>query len=175
MILFYRHDGRSEVPRATLPPEAVIRIWYPDAQGFPPRGSRGLRNIMWWVSTRLGLFARRGFAEITIWRDGRMLHRLIVTPRWYRFPFMTRNDLQLGDLWTSPAARGQGLARAAIGEVHRRFADGTGHFWYVVESDNGASIRLAETCGYRLAGIGRRTRPLGLRTIGRFRLDMPVS
>jgi RimJ/RimL family protein N-acetyltransferase len=118
----------------------------------------------------LGLFAEPGFVELTLWRDGRRLHRLIVTPRWFRFPFMGSGDLQLGDLWTDPAARGQGLARAAITEALRlaRHAD---RVWYLVDARNDASARLAESVGFQLYGAGRRTRPLGLHLAGRFRLD----
>lgn len=171
-FLFYRHEAGDAVPgMASLPKEAAIRTWSPDADGFVPRGSRSFRNIAWWAMTRFGLFERRDFTEITIWRDGRLLHRLIVTPRWFRFPFMAKGDLQLGDLWTHPGARGQGLARAGIEHAHRLFANHGGSFWYVVAEDNRASVRLIESCGYHLVGTGQRTSPWGMDLLGRYRLD----
>lgn len=99
-----------------------------------------------------------------------MLHRLVVTPRWYRFPFMEIDDLQIGAVWTRPEARGQGLARAAIAEAHRLFGEGPRRFWYVVDAGNSASISLIESCGYRLVGTGLRMRPFGVALLGRFRL-----
>jgi len=165
-VLFYRRsEGAAD---AVSPPQTAARVWRPAEHGWPPPGPRRLQNLVWWAFTALGLFPRRDFAEVSLWREGRLLHRLIVTPRWWRFPFMARDDLQIGDLWTDPDFRGQGFARAAIAEAHRRFPD---RFWYVVGVDNAASIRLIESCGYRLVGQGRRTRPLGVGAVGRFLLE----
>lgn len=100
-----------------------------------------------------------------------MLHRLIVTPAWYRFPFMSARDLQIGAVWTAPTARRRNLARVAIAEAHRRFADGTGRFWYVTEEENHASAALARSCGYRLAAIGERTRSFGLAALGQYVIE----
>jgi RimJ/RimL family protein N-acetyltransferase len=125
---------------------------------------------------RLGLLDGRRFAEVSIWRDGSLVHRLIVTPRWFRFPFMSPGELQIGDLWTRPGNRGQGLAHAAIGEVHRLYSREASRFWYVVAEENAASIALIESCGYELVGVGRRTAPAGIRLAGRFEIEStPLS
>jgi RimJ/RimL family protein N-acetyltransferase len=168
---FYRCDVSPLGLATVLPANYSIRLWQPGRDGLPPRESFRPRNLAWWAFARLRLFARDDFAELTIWHKGQMVHRLIVTPRWHRFPFMGDRDLQIGDLWTHPDARRRGLARAAIGEVLARFGSDSGRYWYVVDSANRASIRLIESCGFRLAGIGRRTRPLGLRLLGRFKLE----
>jgi RimJ/RimL family protein N-acetyltransferase len=168
-ILFYRRDPGDPVGRAALPPGIEMRVWQPAVDGVPPAGPHWRDNIAWWALDHLGLFARRDFAEVTLWWEGRLLHRLIVTPRWFRFPFMAPGDLQFGDLWTHPEARDEGLARAAVTEMHRRL-HGT-RLWYVADARNERSARLAEACGYRLVGSGRRTRPLGIGLVGRFRID----
>ncbi len=170
---FYCRRGQSGSEIAAgLEPGMDFRVWAP-AQGIPPRGSRTFPNMVWWAFVRAGLFARRDLIELSIWRAGEMLHRLTVSPRWYRFPFMAAQDLQLGALWTRPDKRGQGLARAAIAEAHRLYAGRTPCFWYVADARNRASIRLIESCGYRLAGIGHRTRPFHIRLFGQFVLDPP--
>lgn len=150
-------------------------MWRPAADGLPPRGVNRVENLAWWVLDHAGLFARRQFAEVTLWRKGRRVHRLIVTPRWTRFPFMAPGDLQIGGLWTDPDSRGKGLARAAVAEAHRRLCAGDARLWYIVDPSNEPSVRLAEACGYRLVGVGRRTRPLGIRLFGQFRLDRAFS
>ena len=170
-VLFYRRAASALPPGAGPPDGAAFRVWRPAEHGFPPPGSRGRpSNWIWWALQALGLLAEPGLAELTLWRDGRRLHRLIITPRWFRFPFMARGDLQLGDLWTDPAARGQGLARAAIAEALRLTAQAD-QVWYLVDARNIASARLAESAGFQLHGMGRRTRPLGLDLAGRLRLD----
>ena len=169
--LFYRCDNPGCIPGPGLPSGLVFRSWMPVEQGFPPSGSRSFSNLVWWASSRLGLFARRDLAELSIWSGKRKVHHLLVTPRWHRFPFMAPEALQLGDLWTHPDWREQGLARAAIAEAHRRFADRTPCFWYVTDAANAASIALITSCGYRLAGSGHRTRPFRIKAAGQFLLD----
>ncbi len=172
--LFYRWEAGAPSPGPDdVPPGVSASIWRPGSDGFPARGRLGT-NLAWWLFTRLGLFSRPDFAEVSLLRDGQVVHRLIVTPKWYRFPDMAAGDLQLGDLWTAPEARGQGLARAAIALTHHHLAGRVDRIWYVVAADNAASIRLIEGCGYRLVGRGIRTRPLGVGALGRFRITVPA-
>ena len=98
----------------------------PSRDGLPGRGSRRPVNYLWWALARTGGFSRPDFAELRIERAGRVMQRLIVTPRWYRFPFMGPADLQIGDVWTAPDARRQQLARLrrCSGEPALR------HKWY---------------------------------------------
>ena len=170
-VLFYRREPGGEAEAPVIAEPMRERVWRPAVEGFPPAGSRSLRNFVWWVFTKLNLFDGPDFAELTIWRERHLLHRLIATPRWLRFPFMGRDDVQVGDLWTAPDARRQGIASLAIARIHALYGRSAHAFWYVVEADNTASARLAEACGYRLVGKGRRTSPLGLRFLGQYRLD----
>jgi RimJ/RimL family protein N-acetyltransferase len=173
MQFFYRNGDAPLPPAPVLPAGCAFRIWRPAADGFPPAGPCSVENTAWFAFARLGLFAWNGFAELSVWEERRMLHRLVVTPRWFRFPFMASRDLQIGALWTAPHARRRGLARATIAEAHRRHP-ACNRFWYVTDDSNEASVRLASGCGYAPAGTGKRTRPLGLSALGRFRLD-PIA
>jgi ribosomal protein S18 acetylase RimI-like enzyme len=168
-VHFYcREDASELISTGALPTNLHLRCWSPDRDGFPPRGSRTIVNLIWWAFAKLGVFARAGFTEISIKANGELLHRLIVTPAWHRFPFMTERDLQLGDLWTAPAARRRQLARAAIAEAHRRFASENVRFWYVTDADNHASAELARSSGYRLVAVGERTRRFGTALFGQY-------
>lgn len=153
-------------------PEGVdVRVWRPREQPSPPLS----RQAAVWLQHRLGLFADDRFAELGLWRGDELLHRLIVTPRWYRFQFMADGDLQLGRLWTNPAHRRKGLALAAINEAHRLFGGPGQRFWYVADARNLASAALAHAAGYDLVGSGRRTHPAGIRLLGRFTMDRPAA
>jgi RimJ/RimL family protein N-acetyltransferase len=168
-VHFYRYDLQEPAgPGPSFPPNVELCCWRPDSDGYPPAGRRSISNHFWWALGKVGGFGQAGFTELRVEREGRLLHRLIVTPVWYRFPFMTKDDLQIGDVWTSPEARRQQLARAAIIEAHHRFGRAGGRFWYVTDATNVASGALARSCGYRLVATGRRTRRFGLRLLGQF-------
>ena len=171
VIRFYCLDAPAKMTGDMLLPDgADLRLWRPREDGFPPPRSRTFKNIIWWLFCRLGIFERSDFIELTIWLHGKLAHRLVVTPRWWRFPFMAPQDLQIGDLWTEPAIRGCGFAHCAIAAAHRGVLSCAPRAWYVTDEANIESARLAESCGYTLVGTGTRTAPLGLRALGRFRL-----
>ena len=170
-IRFYRRAGNVPCEAPDWAPVCDLDSWRPAVYGPPPPGPHAAENLAWYAFDRLGLFGSHAFEELSVKVAGRLLHRLIVTPSWFRFPFMAKADLQIGALWTAPEARRLGLAKAAIAEAHGRHAAPGRCFWYVADDENAASIRLAEACGYRMVGVGRRTRPLGLSGRGQFRMD----
>jgi GNAT superfamily N-acetyltransferase len=169
MINFYALVPNSQRPVHAFPHAAELRLWRPSG-GFPAPGPVRGRNAIWWLLAKLGLIDGGRFVELTLWIGHRMAQRLIVTPRWWRFPFMGSDDLQIGDVWTAPTWRGQGLGRAATAEAERLAADSANRLWYVTDGANEASVRLAESSGFTPVGAGVRTAPLGIRAAGRFHL-----
>jgi GNAT superfamily N-acetyltransferase len=167
---FLREDARDDAP--ALPPGISLKLWRPSEHTLP---SWSALRVAYWLQARLGMFADERFAELSLWDGGVLIHRLIVTPRWRRFPFMEAGDLQLGALWTHPQYRRRGLARIAMAEAHRLFGGPGQRFWYLADSTNLPSTALALASGYRLAGTGRRTAPLGLRLFGQFQIDRPPA
>lgn len=168
---FYQLVRGNSAPAPTLDADMRIARWEPQRDGLPRKGARRPMNYLWWALAKVGGFARPGFVELRIERCGRVVQRLIVTPRWYRFAFMGRDDLQIGDVWTSPDARRRRLARYAVEEAHRLIGGKTEIIWYVADANNEASAALARSCGYRLVATGRRTRRLGMRLLGRYVID----
>jgi ribosomal protein S18 acetylase RimI-like enzyme len=169
-VLFFRNDGYAAAALPSLPEGFVFRVWRPEIEGLPLLDGHVRANLAWWAFARLGIFARPGFCELTILRGRRSVHRLIVTPRWYRFPFMAPDDLQIGDLWTDPGFRRLGLARRAMAAALDLAGSQAPAVWYITESGNRASMALARESGMRMAALGERTRPRGIALAGQFRL-----
>lgn len=168
-VCFFLREVELGLDASSLPPGVSMRVWTPSLR---PELARCMAV---WLQNRLGLFADGRFAELSLWRDDELVHRLIVTPRWHRFPFMERGDLQLGELWTNPAHRRKGFALAAMNEAHRLFGGPGQRFWYVTDADNLRSAALARSAGYEQVGTGQRTSPAGIRLLGQFKLDQPVA
>ena len=69
---------------------------------------------------------------------------------------MARGDLQIGDVWTRPDARGKGYATAAMEKICQLCAGKGLTLWYIVEETNAASIRVVEKVGFDLMGFGKK-------------------
>ncbi|HET8635984.1 MAG TPA: GNAT family protein [Acidobacteriaceae bacterium] len=117
-----------------------------------------------------GVFQSDEFGSVVFLAEGCPVHRSLVSPPWWRFPDMARDDLQVGATWTDPGWKGRGLATAALIAACGAWNGRYRRMWYIVEQDNTASIRVAEKSGFKLAGVGDRTRPLGVSLLGQYRL-----
>jgi RimJ/RimL family protein N-acetyltransferase len=173
--LVYRAVGLPDVAPIPKPEGYEFELWEPSLTQLLPRGAPRKTYAVWWAFDRARVFRNRDYAVLLGWKGGKLVHRLGVFPRYFRFPFMGRDDLQIGDVWTDPVHRGRGLAayglRFAIG---RRDSSLPRTFWYLSQEANVASIRVAERVGFVRFGIATRTRRLGLRLLGQFQLQ-PVQ
>ncbi|MCI5147157.1 MAG: N-acetyltransferase [Candidatus Electrothrix sp. AR3] len=114
------------------------------------------------------MFFNKYYCVNILCHNNNIIHRSLVTPGYFRFPFMKKNDLQLGDIWTDPSFRGQGIASCSTSQVINHFCEKGFKFWYVVDEKNVPSIRLAEKLGFTLYGKGVRKSILGMRAIGQY-------
>jgi RimJ/RimL family protein N-acetyltransferase len=168
-IVFFIADAGHESGRTPDPPlDDSWRFWRPSLIRVKPQGESLWPFGVWWTAHHCRLFQGRDYALLLRYENGKLVHRSCIFPKFYRFPFMRRGDVQVGDVWTAPAYRGRGMAARALREVLRRFPDRD--VWYVCEESNVASIRVAEGAGMRVAGFGTRTQRLGLRALGQFRI-----
>jgi GNAT superfamily N-acetyltransferase len=169
-ILFYCIDcDRSPFPAARSLPGIVAEVWHPSGLSLAPLcGFSFLSRVIWPAFHRFGLFGNRDHAILWLHRDSICLHRTLLIPPFFRFPFMAPDDLQCGDIWTAPNERGRGLAAAGVTAALRHGWKPGRRIWYLTEIGNEPSCRLARNLGFSLVGHGRRTRPLGLRVFGQF-------
>lgn len=160
--------GESALEAAPAAGTFAAELWRPTAADPTPPAMSAPVGAVWAAFHLLRVFTNRDYAQLLLRDGGRVVHRSGVYPRWARFPFMATADLQIGDTWTDPAYRGQGLATRAITEVVSRLAVPGRAFWYVTERDNLPSVRAAERAGFALAGVADRTAPFNVRALGAF-------
>ena len=170
--LFYVWDAATDASPEIrgLPADWTVATWRPAIDGPPPATLPGWRNRMWWLFDRLGLFANRGFGVLVIREGDRLIHSSLVTPRYFRFPEMAADDLQIGATWTDPDMRGRGVGKLAVALIHKSWQDEFRRMWYLVTEDNVASVRVVEASGYRLLGTGSRRSLPGLGVLGQYRI-----
>ena len=171
MILFYcRVAGTTAPPLPVLPPGITAIFWRP---GFAlaPAGVLPLpHRVVWSAFHHLRVFRNRDHAIVMLQRSGACVHRTLVFPPYFRFPFMNDTDLQFGDLWTDPRERGKGLGSLGLAIGLRHGWQPGRRFWYLTEENNEASRRLALRHGFSLIGQGERVARFGLRAFGQFEM-----
>jgi RimJ/RimL family protein N-acetyltransferase len=172
--LFYTITAPVDRPVRILPAGYTCEVWRPRVFRLKANGVPAFPFVVWWIFHMLHVFSNRDYGLFLIRRDGKVVHRSVITPRYFRFPFMAAGDLQVGDTWTDPGERGKGLATIALESILKIHSTRRRTCWYVVESDNRASIRAVEKAGFTLAGRGIRTRRFGLGILGRLVLTVQV-
>jgi lipopolysaccharide/colanic/teichoic acid biosynthesis glycosyltransferase/RimJ/RimL family protein N-acetyltransferase len=141
-------------------------LWKPCITKLTPKGVSLFPFAMWWLFHYGRLFTNGDYGILAIYQGEELVHRSCVFPRYFRFPFMARNDLQIGDIWTDPEHRKKGLATLAILKILELESQPGRRFWYVVEKDNIPSIRVIEKTGFSMVASGIRTRHFGIGLLG---------
>lgn len=167
--LFYAADSNASLRAPQIDPGYTIEYWTPTLAQAVPEGMPPLPFAIWSLFHFAGVFYNRGYALFLIRHNGRIVHRSVVTPGYFRFPFMRSADLQVGDTWTDPEHRGRGLATLALTGILHRHSTGR-RIWYIVEGSNAASIRVVEKAGFTYAGAGCRMPRFGLSVFAAYRL-----
>lgn len=170
--VYYARTTAGSKPRLSrLADGDELEIWRPSLTAVCPSGMQRPATVVWWLMHHGRAFANRDYAVVTVRNEGRVVHHTCVFPRYFRFPFMAAEDLQLGDIWTDPTCRGRGLAGEAIAAALAEFGPVGRRFWYLTERSNHASRHVAEKTGFDLLGEGERQSRFGLRLFGQFVLD----
>jgi len=168
--LFYEFSGidRMSSNNISINPKYSINFWKPELYKIFPPGLSEKRFAIWWLMHQSHFFANRDYNVLLIHQGNELIHRSCVFPRYFRYPFMKDNDLQIGDTFTNQKYRGKGIATYAIVKIIEFLKINNSNFWYIVEESNTPSIRVIEKAGFRKVGSGIRTKKIGLKIIGSF-------
>ena len=170
--LFFATDRAHQGARVgDLPAGYLAEFWAPRGFAVRPAGLGFRPFAIWSVVFHHGrIFRNRGYQLVLIRKEGELVHRSCIFPGYFRFPFMARQDLQVGDTWTAPSERGRGLARWALATAIERLATDGKNIWYICDDDNAASQGVARKAGMKLVGRGSRTRRFGVNLLGHFQI-----
>jgi len=146
-----------------------VDLWRPRLNKIFPRGLSEIKFFVWWLLHHLRIFSNRDYCVLMILdKDKKLIHRSCVFPRYFRFPFMRHNDLQIGDTFTDGKCRGQGFATYAILKITESLKMENRNFWYITDNNNKPSVRVIESCGFNKVGYGERTKRFGAKFLGSF-------
>jgi glycosyltransferase involved in cell wall biosynthesis/RimJ/RimL family protein N-acetyltransferase len=167
-VLFFKGRPESAPTPPLLPAGYEALFWRPSLTRICPPGQGFNPFAVWWLFHILRVFRNREFGVFLIRHASQWVHCSVVTPRYFRFPFMHAGDLQVGDVWTAENERGRGLASFALLSILSADSDRQRPYWHLVDEDNRASIRVAERANFRRTAVGRRTSRFGVRFLGAY-------
>ena len=170
-IFFVNGNMPREFPDITLEEGYASFLWEPSLGEIVPRGMPYFPFGVWWVMHFTRIFSNTNYSILLIRYHDSLVHRSIVTPGYFRFPFMQKEDLQIGDTWTSPEHRGKGLAVFAIRKIIAGVANKKRRIWYIVEKNNIPSIKAAEKAGFVRYGEGVRRNRFGVGVLGYYAIE----
>lgn len=171
----YQQRGKDAPVRISLPEGCTCSFWRPGLFRVVPPSLPWFPFVTWWLMHFLGVFSNCDYGVLMIHCRGELVHRSVVSPRYFRFPFMGDTDLQIGDTWTAEQHRGKGLASFAIQATRDRDPRPDRVYWYVCEQTNIPSIRVVEKLGFRKTGDCVRVSRFGLRLLGAFVIPEPSA
>ena len=146
-------------------------LWKPSLLEVVPNGLSMFPFLVWWIMHYLNIFSNKCYGLYLVYNNDKLIHRSVITPRYFRFPFMGEEDLQIGDTWTKTEYRGRGLASFAINSIITSYKKTGRIFWYVVQENNHPSIKAIETSGFIKYGVGTRQKRFGIRVLGFFSIQ----
>ena len=120
------------------------------------------------------LFGRGHYGEVVIYSDGELVHHTGFAARYWRFPFLRKDDLQITSSWTAPEHREQGLEEFAVEKIIGAYRRPGRRFWFCVEEGDLESIRVAEKTGFSPVGVGNQVLPFGVELLSYYRMHDPA-
>lgn len=166
----YAAETRS-LTASTAPAGVTTELWRPGLTRIWPPPHREPALGAFWLYYLLGAFAHRDYCAVIVKVDGVVAHRSMVYPRYFAFPFMGADDIQVGNTLTLPEFRGRGLALHALREAGRLLGRPGRRLWYIADESNPTSCRVAERAGLVKVATATRHARFGIHQLGGFVLD----
>lgn len=126
---------------------------------FLPNETKSLKTAVRRLYFLVLSFGRAVIAYVCDDQTNQVIHTSYMLPRSFKFPFLTKGDLEIGPCITVKNYRRKGIYTAVLRNILRT---GNGAFYMLVGKNNTASIRGIEKAGFRKVGICTKTRFLKL-------------
>jgi hypothetical protein len=110
-----------------------IEIFVPTFLQLKKHQVRGYIYLFWF------LFTKGKYRIIYVRKGGKIIHYTHVLPKFFKFPFMSSKDLEIGPSWTDDLYRGKGIFPAVIEYTVQNFKEKGRIFYAFAYIDNKSS------------------------------------
>lgn len=146
-ILVYQTSEVFQPPAGEM---KKFQRWSPSMTSLVPKG-KPKKYLMFSLFSFLRIFKNKHYGSYYLMDSKNHASSLMVIPAYFRWPFMQSNSVQFTYVITANEYRGQGLAWQGIYQAYRVLKEeGVTNFWYVTDSENSSSQRLAAKMGFKL-------------------------
>ncbi len=96
----------------------------------------------------------RGKARIYYVCDGEnLVHTSYVVPKCRKFPFLDKNDYEIGPCFTYPEYRGKGVYPEVLRYICDKVGNSNTTFYMIVDESNISSVKGIEKAGFEKCGV----------------------
>ncbi len=153
-IFYYGKPSNLPIAR-NLEAGYSFKIWRPKIYEMWPKGLFFSISVVWWLLHILRIFKNSEYKIFLIYYNNKeVANYSVVLPKYFRTPFLGKNDLQIGPVGTAENHRRKGLAFSTIQKIFEFYKDRNIKFWYVARKENEPSLLLAEKIGLKKYGEG---------------------
>ncbi len=171
MIYLYFKKSLSNIKQENniiqFDPSFEYLIFRPTIIRLTPRGLKGKSFILWGLLSLIWRLQGKPYEVIVLYKDRQVVHYSVVLPKYYKFPFMGKRDIEIGPCWTHPD-RGRGIYPKMLNAICNRFAKFKDNVWMFCKENNYASQRGILKAGFSLVGKGEETKPFGIGLLGKY-------
>ncbi len=142
--------------KLVLPKEFVVKIFKPNIYALQKHGRFSLIYVIWY------LFTLGKYQIIYIYDKNNIIHYSHIIPKFWKFQFMERDDLEIGPSWTHEEYRGQGIYPYVLNYIINKFEKNCIDFYMIVNKTNIKSIKGIEKSGFLQVGELKKSKVLGV-------------
>lgn len=167
-ILYRKKNSEKEVVTISRENKFIYSVWKPKLFSIKPKGIKFSLLLPWLVFGFSPLFTARVFKIYLVYDQEKLIHYSFFFGKSFKFPFIQKDDIFLGPIWTSNEYRRKGISFNAIKEIILSFGDKVNHFWWMCDEKNTGSRKLAEKLGFLKYGKVKRDAMMIYRLIDKF-------
>jgi RimJ/RimL family protein N-acetyltransferase len=152
-------DKDSDQP-AGLNRNYELKVFRPDCLHVVPKGMKKEPGfIIWWfLYLTIWRWQGKSYEYYLVYDKEQLIHYCLLSPKYYRYPFMNNDDIQIGPFWTAEGYRGQGICPTVIAKVMEDYKSRNRYAYIITRENNVNSQRSIAKAGLEVYGHGIRTK-----------------
>lgn len=156
---FYEKDDANDIQWNVFKPSFCKPMFWPTCKAAGPYNRSKLITVelLWAICSAFTY--RLYYVEI----DGQIVHTSYVIRKSFKFPFLKKNDYQIGPCFTAENARGKGIYPFTISQILRNESPdllAEGNAYMVIRDANISSIKGVTTAGFYKCANLKKTKVL---------------